>query len=338
MLARMDVRTVESVLVTGGAGFIGSHVTEALLRRGRRVVVLDNLSTGAIENLAACRDAVTFVNGSVADRDRVEELVAGVDAVVHLAASVGNRVVARHPLEAIENNLKGSTFVLEACARGGRPVVIASSSEVYGRSERMPFREDADLVIGPPNSSRWLYAAAKLMSEFEAMVHFNQNRLPVVVARFFNVAGPRQAGRFGMVLPRFVRQALLREPLVLYGSGAQQRCFCHVAELSAAVVKLLETPAAYGRIVNLGNTELVTMRELAEQVVVRAASPSVITTIPFEKVYGSGYDDMDRRQPDIALARSLIGYDPRKRLVDIIDDVVAWQRAHWDRLEHERDY
>ena len=338
MLRAMDDRLLSSVLVTGGAGFIGSHVAEALLRRGRRVAVLDNLSTGALVNLAGFRDLVTFINGSVADRTTVEQLVESADAVIHLAASVGNRVVSRHPLEAIENNLKGSTNVLEACARRHRPVAIASSSEVYGRSELMPFREDADLVIGPPNSSRWLYAAAKLMGEFEAMVHATHNDLPVVVARFFNVAGPRQAGRFGMVLPRFVRQALSGEPLSVYGSGDQQRCFCHVSELAEALLDLLECPAARGRIVNLGNTNRITMRELAVRIVARTASKSPVVTVPFAEVYGPGYDDMDRRQPDITVARELIGFSPRRTVDEIIDDVIAWQRENWSRLADESDY
>ncbi len=334
----MHLTRLESVLVTGGAGFIGSHVSERLLRHGQRVVILDNLSTGSLANIAGFRDQVTFVNGSVADRAVVEDLVAGVDAVVHLAASVGNRLVSRRPLEAIDNNLKGSTHVLEACARGRRPVLIASSSEVYGRSDRMPFREDADLVIGPPDSPRWLYAAAKIMTEFEAMVHYQQNRLPVVVARFFNVAGPRQAGRYGMVLPRLVRQALLGEPLTVYGTGQQMRCFCHVAELAEAVVALLGCPAAQGKIVNLGSDRPVSMAELAVQIQVRTASASPVVRVPFTDVYGPGYDDMDRRQPDIALARKLIGFEPQRTLDAIIDDVADWQRANWSRLSVEQDY
>ncbi len=329
---------METVLVTGAAGFIGSHVVEQLLQRGSRVLALDNLSTGSLENLAPWVGRIEFLRGSVADEATIRDLVSRSDSVVHLAASVGNRVVSRKPLEAIENNLRGTSALLEACARYMRPILIASSSEVYGRCPHLPFTEDADLVLGKSTSPRWLYAVSKLANEFEAMAYARQSGLPVVVTRFFNIAGPRQSGRFGMVLPRFVRQALLGEPITVYGDGSQSRCYCHVETLANAVLDLLQTPAAYGEIVNLGSEVPITVLELAERVKARTGSESKITLQPFAEVYGKDYDDMVRRQPDTAKARRLIGFDPTRSLDAIIDDVSDWMRQNWSRIKDEHDY
>ena len=329
---------METVLVTGGAGFIGSHLVEQLLRRGSRVLALDNLSTGSLENVAPWLGQIEFVRGSVADETVVNDLVCRSAAVVHLAASVGNRVVSRKPLEAIENNLRGTSAVLAACAKYLRPVVIASSSEVYGRCPNLPFTEESDLVLGKSTSPRWLYAVSKLTNEFEAMAYARQCGLPAIVTRFFNIAGPRQSGRFGMVLPRFVRQALLGETITVYGDGQQVRCYCHVEALANAVLDLLQTPAAYGEIVNLGSEVPVTVIELAERVKAPPERASAISLQPFAAVYGKDYDDMVRRQPDTSKARALIGFAPTRTLDDIIDDVVAWMRANWSRIRNERDY
>lgn len=334
----MNGRQTQTVLVTGAAGFIGSHMVDQLLKRGHQVLAIDNLSTGRLENLAPWLGRIEFVRGSVAEEGVVQDLVCRADAVVHLAASVGNRVVSRKPLEAIENNLRGTSALLAACAKYLRPVVIASSSEVYGRCPHLPFSEDADLVLGKSTSPRWLYAVSKLTNEFEAMAYARQSGMPVVVTRFFNIAGPRQSGRFGMVLPRFVRQALLGETITVYGDGQQVRCYCHVEDLSNAVLDLLGCPAAYGEIVNLGSEVPVTVLELAEHVKARTQSRSDISLQPFSAVYGADYDDMIRRQPDTSKARQLVGFASRHSLDDIIDDVVAWMRADWDRIRSERDY
>lgn len=329
---------IESVLVTGGAGFIGSHVVRQLLERGKRVLVVDNLSTGRLDNLAPVSTAIEFVEGSVADEGLIRELVCRADAVIHLAASVGNRLVARRPLESIENNLRGTSRLLAACAQYQRPVLLASSSEVYGRSTQFPFTEDADLVLGKSTSPRWLYAVSKLTNEFEAMAYARQSNLPVIVCRFFNVVGPRQSGRYGMVLPRFVRQALEEKPITVYGDGEQVRCYSHVREIAGAILGLLECEAAYGRIINLGNQKTYTVRELAEHVQALAGTASEIVYQAFEDVYGPDYDDMQRRQPDVSTARELIGFEASVPLDEIIADVIAWQRADWTRIQREQDY
>lgn len=326
------------VLVTGAAGFIGSHTCEHLLARGAQVVALDDLSTGNPDNLADCRDRIEFIKGTIADEALVDSLVSRSAAVVHLAASVGNRVVSRQPLRSIQNNIRGTSVVLAACAKYHRPVILASSSEVYGRCPTLPFVESSDVVIGASSSPRWLYGASKLANEFEAFAYARDMGLKTVAARFFNIAGPRQAGRYGMILPRFVRQALLGDDITIYGDGEQIRCFCHVSTLCDAVLDLLDCPAAYGQVVNLGSSAPVTLRELAEHVKARTGSSSRITYTPFEAVYGKDYEDMARRRPDTSKAHALIGFETRYTLDDIIDDVAAWMRAHWERIAAERDY
>ncbi len=334
----MSGRTFEKVLVTGAAGFIGSHVVEQLIRRGRQVLAIDNLSTGDERNLSSWRREIEFVQGSIVEEPVIRDLVCRSDAVVHLAASVGNRVVSRKPLEAIENNLRGTSAVLGACARYLRPVVIASSSEVYGRCPHLPFSEDADLVLGKSTSPRWLYAVSKLANEFEAMAYARQSELPVIVTRFFNIAGPRQSGRFGMVLPRFVRQALLGQPITIYGDGSQIRCYCHAETLARGLLDLMDTPEAYGEIINLGSEAPLSVLELARRVKARTGSASEITLQPFDAVYGKDYVDMLRRQPDTAKARNLIGFRSTRAVDAIIDDVIAWMRSDWEHIAAEHDY
>ena len=326
------------ILVTGGAGFIGSHMCEHALARGSSVVALDNLSTGNPDNLADCRSRIEFVEGSIANEFLVDSLVARSDAVVHLAASVGNRVVSRQPLASIQNNIRGTSVVLAACAKYHRPIVIASSSEVYGRCPVLPFVETADVVIGQSSSPRWLYGASKLANEFEAFAYARDAGLQAVATRFFNIAGPRQAGRYGMILPRFIRQALLGEDITIYGDGEQIRCFCHVSTLCEAVLDLLACPAAYGEVVNLGSSTPVTLKELAAHVKARTGSASRITFTPFADVYGKDYEDMPRRRPDTSKAHRLIGFETRHDLDAIIDDIAAWMRSHWDRIVAEQDY
>ena len=330
--------TFPRVLVTGGAGFIGSHMCEHLLARGSSVVALDNLSTGNPDNLADCRGRIEFVEGTIANEFLVDSLVARCDAVVHLAASVGNRVVSRQPLASIQNNIRGTSVVLAACAKYHRPIAIASSSEVYGRCPTLPFVETADVVIGQSSSPRWLYGASKLANEFEAFAYARDAGLQVVATRFFNIAGPRQAGRYGMILPRFIRQALLGEDITIYGDGEQIRCFCHVSTLCEAVLDLLACPAAYGEVVNLGSSSPVTLKELAAHVKARTGSASRITFTPFADVYGKDYEDMPRRRPDTSKAQRLIGFETRHDLDAIIDDIAVWMRAHWDRIVAEQDY
>ncbi len=326
------------VLVTGGAGFIGSHVCEHLLARGVRVVALDNLSTGNPDNLSDCRDKIEFVEGSIANEFLVGSLVARTDAVIHLAASVGNRVVSRQPLASIQNNIRGTSVVLAACASAHRPILIASSSEAYGRCPTLPFVETSDVVIGPSSSPRWLYGASKLANEFEAFAYARDAGLQAVAARFFNIAGPRQAGRYGMILPRFIRQALLGQDITIYGDGEQIRCFCHVSTLAEAVLDLLACPGAYGQVVNLGSSEPVSLKDLAARVKARTGSSSRITFTPFADVYGPDYEDMARRRPDTSKARRLIGFQTRFTLDEIIDDIASWMRSHWDRIATEQDF
>lgn len=326
------------VLVTGGAGFIGSHMCEHLLARGCSVMALDNLSTGNPDNLADCRERIEFVQGTITDAALIESLVARSDAVIHLAASVGNRVVSRQPLASIQNNLHGTSTVLAACAARRCPIVIASSSEVYGRCPTLPFVETSDVVIGPSSSPRWLYGASKLANEFEAFAYARDAGLPAIATRFFNISGPRQAGRYGMILPRFIRQALLGEDITIYGDGEQIRCFCHVSTLCEAVLDLLACPEAYGLVVNLGSSTPISLKELAAHVKTRTASSSRITYTPFSAVYGADYEDMPRRRPDTSRAQKLIGFQSQHSIDDIIDDIAAWMRAHWDRITAEQDF
>lgn len=333
-----NFRSFPRVLVTGGAGFIGSHMCEHLLARGSSVIALDNLSTGNPDNLAECRDRIEFIEGTIADEALVDSLIARSDAVVHLAASVGNRVVSRQPLASIRNNIHGTSNVLAACAKYHRPIVIASSSEAYGRCPTLPFIETSDSVVGPSSSPRWLYGASKLANEFEAFAYARDAGLEVVAARFFNIAGPRQAGRYGMILPRFIRQALLGEDITIYGDGEQIRCFCHVSTLSDAVLDLLGCPDAYGKVVNLGSSTPISLRDLAEHVKARTRSASRITYTPFAEVYGKDYEDMPRRRPDTTRAQTLIGFQIHHDLDAIIDDIAAWMRAHWPRIAAEQDY
>lgn len=319
---------MRTTLITGGAGFIGSHLAELLLDAGERVLVVDDLSSGRTQNLPAADDGrLELHEMSVLDEEALRALVARADRVFHLAAAVGVKLIVSDPLRVYDVNVRGTAAVLGACARQGRPVFVASSSEVYGKSKHIPYAEHDDIVLGPTSRSRWSYACSKAMGEFLARAYFTKHGLPVVAARIFNTAGPRQTGRYGMVVPRFVTQALAGEPITVYGDGSQSRCFCHVADLVSAIAALLETPRAYGEIVNLGGVAPVTIGALAERVKALSASSSEIVHVPFEEAYEAGFEDMQDRRPDVGKARDLVGFAPRRGLDDILADAIAYHRG-----------
>jgi UDP-glucose 4-epimerase len=317
-------------LITGGAGFIGSHLAEALVAGGREVVVLDDLSTGRRENLAdlerAHPDAVRFVHGSVVDTDLVDDLVAGVGEVYHLAAAVGVFTIQQRTLESLRVNLRGTEAVVEAASRHGARLLVASTSEVYGKNTTVGLREDDDIVLGAPVKSRWSYALAKAIDESITAQYVQHHGLRGVLVRLFNTVGPRQTGRYGMVMPRFVDQALAGEPLTVHGTGTQTRCFCHVADVVPALTALMATEAAVGGLFNIGNPEQVSIDGLAARVIARTGSSSDVVHLDYADVYGPGYEDMERRVPDCSRVRDLIGWTPRHDLDAIIDAVVASRR------------
>jgi UDP-glucose 4-epimerase len=326
--------TSRTFLVTGGAGFVGSHLVERLLARGDAVVVLDDLSTGRLGNLepVAAHPRLTVVEGSVCDAAAVERLTARADHVVHLAAAVGVRLIVEEPVRTLETNIHGTEVVLRACGRRGTPVLVASSSEVYGKGAGGPFREDDDLVLGPTTRSRWSYAASKIVDEHLALSWHRERGLPVRIARFFNAAGPRQIGDHGMVLPRFVEQALSGGPVTVFGDGRQSRSFCHVLDTVEAVVRLVDAPAAVGLTVNVGSSEETAIRTLAQRVVAAAAAlggtaPARIEHVPYAEAYGAGFEDLERRAPDVSRLRAVTGFVPSRPLDEIVRDAVAWART-----------
>jgi UDP-glucose 4-epimerase len=310
-------------LITGGAGFIGSHLSDLLLEQGHSVHVLDDLSTGSLENVAHLDGHPDFACtiGSVADERLVAELVADTDAVVHLAAAVGVRLVVERPVRAIETNVHCTEVVLAHADEQQKPVMVASTSEVYGKSEAVPFREDGDLQLGATSKARWAYACSKAIDEFLAMAYWRERALPVTVVRLFNTVGPRQTGSYGMVVPRLVGQALAGEPLTVYGDGRQMRCFCHVADVVGGLSGLLREPRVAGNVFNIGSTEEVSIAELARRIIEHTGSSSEIVTIPYEEVYGAGFEDMFRRVPDIAKIKDWTGWSPSRSLGEIIGDV-----------------
>lgn len=314
------------VLVTGGAGFIGSHLAEALLLRGDEVVALDDLSTGRIENIAHLTAWPRFLLtvGSVTNEPLVASLVDQCDMVFHLAAAVGVRLVVNAPVHTIETNVHGTETVLRQAARGKKLVVVASTSEVYGKSAIFPFREDADLVLGPPTKTRWGYAASKLLDEFLALGYWQEKQLPVIVVRFFNTVGPRQSERYGMVIPSFVRQALAGKPLTVHGTGAQTRSFTWVGDVVWALLALAAEPRAVGQVFNIGNGAEVSIRELADMIVSMTGSDSDIRFAPYHEVFGHNFEDMSRRVPDISKIRELVGYEPQVQLEQILDRVIDY--------------
>ena len=316
-------------LITGGAGFVGSHLTERLLNEDYRVTILDDLSTGLKSNLDHPNhaDSVEFIQGNVLDEKLIDDLVGDADYVFHLAASVGVRRIIDSPVEAMTNNIRGTEVVLEAAARTKTVTIVASTSEVYGKSNKVPFAEGDDLVFGETKNLRWSYAASKAIDEFLALAYARDCGLPTTVVRLFNTVGPRQTGRYGMVIPTFVRQALGGLPITVHGDGTQSRAFAHVSDVVHGIYRLSVTPAAYGQVFNVGNDAEITIMDLARLVKEKAKSNSRIVTVPYEDAFeNSGFEDIPRRVPDLTKARSLIGYEPSWTIEDIVDDVVAYFR------------
>jgi UDP-glucose 4-epimerase len=315
--------------ITGGAGFIGSHLSEALLAEGHQVLVLDNLSTGSIENIAHLkgRTGFEYYIDTVNNEPLLAELVDRSDVVFHFAAAVGVKLIVEQPVHTIETNVHGTEVVLKHANKKKKLVVIASTSEVYGKSEDVPFREDADLVMGETTKHRWAYACSKAIDEFLALAYWKERKLPVIIVRFFNTVGPRQTGQYGMVIPNFVRQALAGEPITVFGDGTQSRSFTHVADVVRALLVLVKEPQAIGQVINIGCMEEVTITELAERVRTRSGSASPIKLVPYDLAYESGFEDMPRRVPDLSKISSMIGYKPRFTLDDILDDVIEYFRA-----------
>jgi UDP-glucose 4-epimerase len=314
-------------LITGGSGFIGSHLSERLLNEGHAVLVLDNLSTGRYDNVAALegRPGFELRVGSVTEPGLVEECVKECQAVFHLASAVGVRLVVEQPVKTIETIVNGTDIVLRAAARYRRPVLITSTSEVYGKSEKIPFAEGDDCVMGPTNTRRWAYACAKALDEFLALAHWHESRLPVVIARLFNTVGPRQTGRYGMVIPRFIAQGLAGEPITVYGDGHQSRCFAHVSDIIGALISLMANPHARGEVFNIGNDEEVSIMTLAERVKSLTGGKSTIRVVPYSEAYTAGFEDMIRRVPDLTKIRRLTGYRPTRNLDQILADILADQ-------------
>ncbi len=313
------------VLVTGGAGFIGSHLTERLLADGASVVVIDDLSTGSLDNLRAVagHPGLRVVGSKVSEFADLAGLVAGCGFIFHLAAAVGVELVVRSPIRTIETNLRETEAVLAAAAPAGVPLLLASTSEVYGKSPKMVFSEEDDLLIGPPTLGRWSYACSKLMDEFLALAHMRERGLPVTIVRLFNTVGPRQTGRHGMVLPRFVDAAKAGRPLRVYGDGLQTRCFCHVADTVEALVRLRACDAARGEVINVGHDEPVSIRELAARVIQTLGTGSVVEFVSYEQAYAPGFEDMRNRRPALEKLARLTGFRPERSLQEIIQQVAA---------------
>jgi len=316
-------------LVTGGAGFIGSHLTGRLLDAGHEVIVLDNLSTGRKSNLSDLLEhpRLRFVSGSITDPLAVAEAARGVDAIYHLAAAVGVKLVADDPVRTIETNIYPTDQLLRLAVQGNVKFFLASTSEVFGKNPKERWNEEDDLQFGPTSRPRWAYGASKAIDEFLALAYHQQFGLPVVIGRFFNVVGPRQVGDYGMVIPRFVGQALRGEPLVVYDDGLQERCFAHVAEVVACVVSLMEMPAAAGQVFNIGGDEPISMRRLAEEIITRTQSSSRIVFRPYDEAYGHRFEDVRRRVPDVTRLERTIGRKPTLPLTSILDDIIAATRA-----------
>ncbi len=322
---------MRSVLITGGAGFIGSHLAEAVLATGDAVVAVDDLSTGSFRNVDHLNGGdFELVVASVDDPATMEGLVRSADLVYHLAAAVGVKLIVSDPVRTIETNIRGTEVVLRLANKWRRPVVVASTSEVYGKSERVPYAEEHDMVLGPTSHSRWAYAASKAIDEFLAVAYFRRDGLPVVIARLFNTVGPRQTGRYGMVLPTFVRQALRGEPITVYGDGHQSRAFTYVADAVRALLELPRHPAAFGEVFNVGGGREVTILELARLVRERTGSASEIVMVPYDQAYAPGFEDMVRRVPDVSKLERVTGFAPRVSLEEIIDRVAEHCRQNPD--------
>jgi nucleoside-diphosphate-sugar epimerase len=314
-------------LITGGAGFVGGHLAEALLKRGDTVYVIDDLSTGSIENIEALKEDRRFhyVVDSVMNERVLAELIDRVDVVFHLAAAVGVRLIVESPVNTIETNVHGTELVLKLANKKKKKVLLASTSEVYGKSNDVPFHEESDLVMGATHKGRWSYACSKALDEFLALAYHKEKRLPVVIVRLFNTVGPRQTGRYGMVIPNFVKQALLGHPITVYGDGSQSRCFTYVGDVVSALIALVEHEGAVGQVFNVGNdSREISILELAQKVKERTKSASEIKIVPYDQAYEAGFEDMPRRVPDLTKIRALTGYEPKVDLDEILDHVIAY--------------
>ena len=314
-------------LITGGCGFIGSHLAETLIAAGDDVIVLDDLSTGRIENIASLdgNPRLRTLIGSVTDEGLVHEAVMGCDQVYHLASAVGVRLIMEKPVETIDTIVTGTQIVLKLANRYRKPLLLTSTSEVYGKSMAVPFDEDGDRLSGPTTKHRWAYACAKALDEFLAMAYWKSTRLPVRIVRLFNTVGPRQTGQYGMVFPSFVKQALAGEPLLVHGDGAQSRCFCHVTDVVRGLIGVMQCGAARGQVINLGATEEISILELARRIIAQTESRSEIRRVAYDDVFGEGFEDMQRRVPSIAKAKRLIDWQPQLNLQDIIADMAAFE-------------
>ena len=311
-------------LITGGAGFIGSHLAESLISRGDQVVVFDNLSTGSTNNLAGISDKIKFEQGNILDKAVIDKLVEENDYVVHLAAALGVFNIVNKPLESLKTNLQGSEIVLEACDKYRKPVLVASTSEIYGKNDKVPLNEEDDRIIGHPLKSRWSYSEAKAVDESLAYFYHLGNKLPIRIVRFFNTVGPRQVGNYGMVVPRFVSAALRNEPLYVYGTGDQIRCFCHVDDAVRALLLVMDSNKAIGEVFNVGNNHQISIMELAKKVIGITGSDSSIEKIAYEKAYPEGFEDMQRRVPDISKIKRVLGWAPEINLDQVIKDIAAY--------------
>ena len=311
-------------LITGGAGFIGSHLAEKLVARGDQVVVFDNLSTGSAINLSGIKEKIAFQEGNILNKAVIDKLVSESDFVVHLAAALGVFNIVNKPLDSLKTNLQGSEVVLEACDKYRKPVLIASTSEIYGKNDKVPLNEEDDRIIGHPLKSRWSYSEAKAVDESLAYFYYLENKLPIRIVRFFNTVGPRQVGHYGMVVPRFVSAALKNEPLSVYGSGDQIRCFCHVTDAVRGLLLVMDSDKAIGEVFNVGNNQQISIMELAKKVIEITGSKSAIEKIAYEKAYPEGFEDMQRRVPDISKIKQVLGWSPEINLDQIIKDIAAF--------------
>ena len=321
-------------LLTGGAGFVGSHLGEALLAQGHSVLVVDDLSTGSMDNIVHLkgRPGFEYVIDTVMKEPLVAELIDRADVVFHLAAAVGVKLIVEQPVRTIETNVHGTEVVLTHASKKGRLVVVFSTSEVYGKNTDVPFHEDADLVMGPTHKHRWAYACSKALDEFLALAYSRERKLPVIVARLFNTVGPRQTGRYGMVIPNFVRQALTGTPITVFGSGRQTRSFTDVTDVVGALIKLVQEPRAVGQVFNIGNPEEISILDLAERIRAMTSSRSEIEYVPYEKAYEEGYEDMPRRVPDVTKINELIGYQPTVGLDEILRRVVEHMKGSLEKV------
>ncbi|MBK9162671.1 MAG: GDP-mannose 4,6-dehydratase [Acidobacteria bacterium] len=312
------------ILITGGAGFVGSHLADKLIAEGHSITVIDDLSTGRYANIEHLEGHERFrlIIDTVMNQSLMEDLIRDTDRVFHMASAVGVRLIMEQPVKTIETIFHGTDVVLKFCSRYRKPVLIPSTSEVYGKGASVPFREEDDLLTGATDKHRWAYACAKTLDEFLALAHFKETRLPVVVVRLFNTVGPRQTGQYGMVVPRFVHAAMKNEPITIHGDGTQSRCFGHVLDVVEGLTKVLDTPSCLGQVINLGNDEETSIKQLAEKAIELTGSTSELHFVSYDEAYGEGFEDMQRRVPSLDKAKRMIGYQPTRSLADIINDVI----------------